>query len=270
MKNIKIPYWLIVKRYWVRLAAISFTWFLYDFITYPFGLYSSTVLTGISASTSLVVTLGLNVVINLFYMPGTIIGAFCVDFLGPKYTQIVGLLLQAVIGFIMSGAYKQLVVHPAAFAVVYGIFLSFGEFGPGNCLGLLAAKSGPTAVRGQFYGVAAAIGKVGAFVGTWAFPPMIAAFSHHSADPDRGNTGPFWVGSAMAILSAIVTYFFIHPLSHDGMEAEDVAFREYLDVNGFDTSRMGLLDPEEIRAIEEKHTMGREDSTSLNMEKQAA
>lgn len=253
MKHTKVPYVLIIKRYWVRLAAISFTWFLYDFITYPFGLYSSTVLEGINPSSTLVVTLGLAVVVNLFYMPGTIIGAFCVDFLGPKYTQIVGLLLQAVIGFIMSGAYKQLVATPAAFAVVYGIFLSFGEFGPGNCLGLLAAKSGPTAVRGQFYGVAAAIGKIGAFVGTWAFPPMIAAFSHHGTDPDRGNTGPFWVGSAMAVLSALITYFFIHPLSHDGMEAEDVAFRAYLEENGYDTSRMGLLSPEEIRSIEEKN-----------------
>ena len=51
--------------------------------------------------------------------------------------------------------------------MVYGIFLSFGELGPGNCLGMLAAKSGPTAVRGQFYGIAAAIGKIGAFGGTW-------------------------------------------------------------------------------------------------------
>lgn len=39
--------------------------------------------------------------------------------------------------------------------------------GPGNCLGLLASKSSATAIRGQFYGLAAAIGKVGAFVGTW-------------------------------------------------------------------------------------------------------
>lgn len=39
--------------------------------------------------------------------------------------------------------------------------------GPGNCLGLLASKSSPTAVRGQFYGIAAAMGKIGAFVGTW-------------------------------------------------------------------------------------------------------
>lgn len=39
--------------------------------------------------------------------------------------------------------------------------------GPGNCLGLLASKTSPTAVRGQFYGAAAAVGKIGAFIGTW-------------------------------------------------------------------------------------------------------
>ena len=67
----------------------------------------------------------------------------------------------------------RLTKHIAAFAVVYGIFLSLGEFGPGNCTGIIASKAGPTAVRGQFYGIAAAVGKVGAFAGTWAFPAMI-------------------------------------------------------------------------------------------------
>jgi len=253
MKNAKIPYWLIFKRYWVRLAAISFTWFLYDFISYPFGLFSSTVLTAINPNPNLVQNLGLNVVTNLFYMPGTIIGAFCVDFLGPKYTQATGLILQAIIGFIMSGLYKHLASNAAAFAVVYGIFLSFGEFGPGNCLGLLSAKSGPTAVRGQFYGVAAAIGKIGAFVGTWSFKPAVDAFSHHGTDPDRGNTGPFWIASGMCLLSAFVTLVFIRPLSHDGMEREDIAFREYLEENGWDTSQMGLLASEEIQSIEKKN-----------------
>lgn len=45
------------------------------------------------------------------------------------------------------------------------VFLIY--LGPGNCLGILAAKTGPTAVRGHYYGIAAAIGKVGAFVGTY-------------------------------------------------------------------------------------------------------
>ena len=35
MRDAKIPYWLIIKRYWVGLAAISLSWFLYDFIVYP-------------------------------------------------------------------------------------------------------------------------------------------------------------------------------------------------------------------------------------------
>jgi hypothetical protein len=48
----------------------------------------------------------------LFYMPGTIIGAFVVDYLGPKWTMIVGLLAQAIVGFIMSGLYESYVYIP--------------------------------------------------------------------------------------------------------------------------------------------------------------
>jgi len=255
MKNARIPYLLILKRYGIRLAAISFTWFLYDFIVYPFGIYSSTILDNVTGgSDSLTVIFGWNVVINLFYMPGTICGAFVVDYLGPKYTMITGLLLQAVIGFFMSGFYVQLSKHIAGFAVIYGIFLTFGEFGPGNNLGLLASKSSPTAVRGQFYGAAAAIGKVGAFVGTWAFPPMIKAFG--GSKSIKGNTGPFWVGSGLAILSALVTFFFIKPLTQDGMEKEDREFRAYLEDHGYDTTQMGLGEDTmvEENVEDEKHS----------------
>ncbi|KAG5636990.1 hypothetical protein H0H81_006166 [Sphagnurus paluster] len=272
MKRARIPYMLILKRYGRSLAAISFTWFLYDVIVYPFGIYSSTIVDNVTGGdTSLTVVFGWNVVINLFYMPGTLVGAFVVDYLGPKYTMITGLLLQAVIGFFMSGFYVQLTKHIAGFAVVYGIFLSFGEFGPGNNLGLLASKTSPTAIRGQFYGVAAAIGKVGAFVGTWMFPPIITAFG--GPETVKVNTGPFWIGSGLAILSAIVTYFFITPLTQDGMEKEDrevcmqrssapllaltkfcsheLQFREYLEANGYDTSQMGLGEDTFVESVKE-------------------
>ena len=43
-------------------------------------------------------------------MPGTIFGAFIVDYVGPKWTMIGGLLTQAVVGFIMSGVYSQSVM----------------------------------------------------------------------------------------------------------------------------------------------------------------
>lgn len=68
---------------------------------------------------------------------------------------------------------------------------------------------------------------------------MIKAFG--GDESERGNTGPFWVGSALAVLSALITFFLIRPLSHDGMAEEDEKFREYLEQHGYDTSQLGLL-----------------------------
>jgi len=239
MKHAKIPYLLVLRRYWVRLTALAIIWFLYDLIVYPFGLYSSIIVNNITGgSADLTVVLGWATVINLFYIPGTLTGSFIVDSLGPKNTLILGLVSQSIVGFIMSGLYTKLVPHVGAFAVVYGIFLSLGEVGPGVCIGLLSSKTGPTAIRGQFYGIAAATGKVGAFVGTWMFPPIIDAFG--GPNSPKGNTGPFWIGSGVAVLSATIAFFFVKPLEVDGMEKEDRLFREFLEENGYDTSAMGL------------------------------
>lgn len=62
----------------------------------------------------------------------------------------------------------------------------------------------------------------------------------------KGNTGPFWVGSGLAIFSALITFFFIRPLSADAMTREDAEFRKYLEAHGFDTSQMGLGDEDSI------------------------
>ena len=167
--------------------------------------------------------------------------------------MIFGLVAQAIIGFIMSALYAKLTEHIAAFAVIYGLFLSLGEVGPGNNLGLLASKSGPTAVRGQYYGISAAVGKVGAFVGTWAFPPIIDAFGGDTTT--RGNTGPFWIGSGLALLSAAITLFFVKPLTADGMVKEDEEFRAYLEAHGYDTSRMGIPS-ETTTAVDHDVAMG--------------
>ncbi|GMF08353.1 unnamed protein product [[Candida] boidinii] len=70
----------------------------------------------------------------------------------------------------MAGLFEHLSKHIAAFVVVYGIFATLGEFGPGDNIGLLASKTVATPIRGQYYGIAAAIGKIGAFIGTWVFP----------------------------------------------------------------------------------------------------
>jgi hypothetical protein len=83
------------------------------------------------------------------YLQHKCIGALIVDKLGPKRTIILGFLLQALVGFILSGVYNKLKTNIAGFAVMYGLYLSLGELGPGNNLGLLAAKA--TGKLASFY-----------------------------------------------------------------------------------------------------------------------
>lgn len=101
---------------WITLHS----WFIYDFSTYSFGIYSTTILANIIPDSSLAVNFGWNTVINLFYIPGTILGAFVSDWIGPKYGLILGVTLQGVVGFIMSGLYDTLAKpsNVAAFCVV--------------------------------------------------------------------------------------------------------------------------------------------------------
>ena len=68
--------------------------------------------------------------LNLFYIPGCMTGAFIVDRVGPKRQMISFLLLQAFVGFLMSGFYVQLATpaNVAAFTVVCTFFALFNAF----------------------------------------------------------------------------------------------------------------------------------------------
>ncbi|KAL2069597.1 hypothetical protein VTL71DRAFT_14276 [Oculimacula yallundae] len=248
MKHVKIPYLLVLKYYGFRLAIVSLVWFLYDFSTYSFGIFSSTILANIYGDTApLSKIFGWNTVINLFYIPGAMLGSIYSDKVGPKYALASGVLAQAVVGFIMAGLYPTLakVENVAGFAVVYGIFLSLGELGPGDNIGLLASKTCATGVRGQYYAVAAAIGKIGAFVGTYIFPYIEAA---GGSDKNASAQYPFYVSSCFCALSAILVFFFLPNVGQDTIALEDLKFREYLTSNGWDVNQLGLLKGESVES----------------------
>lgn len=235
----KYPWLLIIKFYWWRLAVVSLIWFIYDFSAYSFGIYSSSWLYLIIGDTyPLWVSFGWATVINAFYVPGAFVGAFISDWIGPRYALAMGALLQGIVGFIMTGIYKYLntPAHVAGFVVIYGIFLALGEVGPGDNIGLIASKTSATAIRGQYYGIAAAIGKVGAFVGTYVFPYIVDAAGDNVI---KQGQYPFYVSSALCIVSGLVALFLLPHIGQDTISEEDEKFKAYLERNGFDTSTMG-------------------------------
>jgi len=233
------PWWLVLKFYWWRLIVVSLIWFIYDFSAYSFSIYSSAWLVFLLPSTApLWKAFGWNTVINLFYVPGAVIGAFLSDWIGPKYCLILGVWLQAIVGFIMTGIYKHLdqPSQVGGFVVIYGIFLALGEVGPGDNIGLVASKTSATCIRGQYYGIAAACGKIGAFVGNYVFPEIIKAAG---SDVIKQGQYPFYVSSALCVFSGFIALFFLPQIGQDTITEEDDKFREYLINNGYDISTLG-------------------------------
>ncbi|PBP18574.1 major facilitator superfamily transporter [Diplocarpon rosae] len=248
MKHVKIPYLLVSKYYWWRLFVVSLIWFLYDFSTYSFGIFSSTILANIYGKTAPLTTVfGWNIVINLFYIPGAMLGSFYSDKVGPRYALASGVFVQGIVGFIMAGLYPTLAKpdNVAGFAVVYGIFLSLGELGPGDNIGLVASKTCATGVRGQYYAIAAAIGKIGAFVGTYIFPYIEKAGGKGT---NASAQYPFYVSASFCILSAFLAVFCLPHIGQDTITKEDVKFREYLSSKGWDVNQLGLLKGESVES----------------------
>lgn len=252
MKRVTTPYWLAIKFYAPRLIVVSLIWFIYDFSAYSFGIYSSAIINIIIPDSDLYKTFGWNVVLNLFYIPGAFLGAFSSDYLGPRLSLSIGVALQGIVGFIMAALYEHLTKHVGAFVVVFGIFLSLGEFGPGDQIGIIASKTSATSIRGRYYGVAAAVGKIGAFVGTKTFPYIINRFG--GPQTTRGNQGPFWISSSLCMLSAFISLFLLPSLTQDSVTDEDIRFRDYLERNGFDTSLLGDKEMEGEDSIESQQS----------------
>ncbi|KAJ7256529.1 major facilitator superfamily domain-containing protein [Mycena haematopus] len=225
---------LAAKRYWRRLVGTCACWFLYDFCSYPFGLFSSTIISQLNPNNTVMRNIALGTLINAFYLPGCLVGGLVIDKLGRRNTQALGFAVQGVLGMILGGALGPIQNNLAAFVVMYGLFLAAAEAGPGIATILIAGEVYPTALRGHFIGFSAAWGKAGAAIGTQVFTPIQDAFP----STFKGQQAVFTIGSAVSLIGAVVTMLTIPGTSID-LEVEDESWRDYLKRNGVDVSEMG-------------------------------
>lgn len=85
----------------------------------------------------------------------------------------------------------------------------------------------------------AAVGKIGAFVGTYAYTPLQDRFP---SDSNLHYSAPFYVGSGLAVLALLLVFFFIPPVVQDGIAKMDEEFLQLLRDSGYDMSNVGLAD----------------------------
>lgn len=125
--------WLVVFRlYKWRLFGTCLTWALYDATSYPFGLFSDDIVSGLSGGkSSIIVTTGWSSLILFFYVIGCFVGAYFLDKIGRKKTQAYFFAIQALVAFVIGGAITPISKILPLFVILYGIFCALGEAGPG-------------------------------------------------------------------------------------------------------------------------------------------
>ncbi|GJJ06255.1 hypothetical protein Clacol_000446 [Clathrus columnatus] len=220
-----VPYWLMIKRYWRALIGTCGAWFLYDFVTFPNGVFSGTIISSIIKDGDIKRTAEYQLLLGAIALPGVFVGAWLCNRLGRRNTMMLGFSGYLIFGLTIGLSYNKITQIIPLFVVFYGLMQSFGNLGPGDMLGLVSAESWATPVRGTLYGISAALGKTGAAVGTQAFTPI------------QNNLGKRWtfiIAAICGIAGILITYFFVPDMTGVDLADEDAKFLEYLTANGWE------------------------------------
>ncbi|CAL1695353.1 unnamed protein product [Somion occarium] len=216
---------MLIKRYWKPLIGTCGAWFLYDFVTFPNGVFSGTIISSVISDGDIKSTAEWQLLLGAIALPGVFVGALLCNPLGRRNTMILGFSGYLVFGLIIGIAYDKITKIIPLFVIFYGLMQSFGNLGPGDMLGLVSAESYATPIRGTCYGLSAAIGKTGAAVGTQAFTPI------------QNNLGKKWtfiIAAICGVTGILVTYFFVPDMTGVDLADEDRKFMQYLADNGWE------------------------------------
>ncbi|MHB1986946.1 MAG: MFS transporter [Acidimicrobiales bacterium] len=177
-------------------------WLLFDYAYYGNTLSLPSILKEVSPTASLEAklawTLGIFVV---FAVPGYILAFMKMDRIGHRRLQIIGFSVMA-IAFGVLAAVGVLTTEVAAFLPIFGLSYFFIQFGPNSTTFVLAAEVFPVEARTTGHGIAAALGKLGAFIGVFLVPVL---------ENSVGLRGMLLVAAASAILGLLVTLVLPEP-----------------------------------------------------------
>jgi MFS transporter, PHS family, inorganic phosphate transporter len=155
------------------LIGASLAWLLFDFVYYGNTIASPLIIGLVAPHASLIgQTAYLLAIFAVAALPGYLLAAATIDKLGRKLLQALGLTA-------MAAAFAGLWLIPGAtttvlpFLLLFGATYFFAEFGPNTTTFVFPAEIFPVRVRTTSYGIAAAAGKIGAFIGTYALTALL-------------------------------------------------------------------------------------------------
>ncbi|MEJ8655272.1 MULTISPECIES: MFS transporter [Streptomyces] len=216
---------LFSRRLARRTVFTSVPWFLMDIATYGVGIFTPTLLAGLALGGANATFIADDIAstegtaaLDVFLVVGFVLAIVLVDRVGRVPLQLAGfammtcaLCLLAVSGQLTGGSGSHLVLVFTGFAL-FNIFMNMG---PNATTFALPAEVFPAEVRAGGHGFAAGCGKLGAALGTFLFPVLLA---------DIGASALLYGIAATSALAFVVTLLFrIEPA---GRSLEELSGRE--------------------------------------------
>jgi PHS family inorganic phosphate transporter-like MFS transporter len=195
-RRMRLGEFLTNPRMLMLLLGTAGSWFLFDYAYYGNTLSLPAILKEVNPAatieTKLAWSLGMFV---LFAVPGYILAVMRMDRIGHRRLQFIGFSVMAA-AFLTLAIVPALTEHVAPFLAVLGLSYFFIEFGPNTTTFVLPSEVFPVSVRTTGHGMAAGIGKLGAFVGVFLVPVL---------QDHIGLRGLLAVAGVSAILGFLVT-----------------------------------------------------------------
>jgi MFS family permease len=207
---------LVNPRMILLMIGTAGSWFLFDYAYYGNTLSLPSILSEVSPNATLVTKLMLTLAIFVvFAVPGYLFAVWKMDKIGHRRLQFIGFAIMAIC-FLALAAFPALTINVVPFIAIFGVSYFFTEFGPNTTTFVLPSEVFPVNMRTTGHGVAAGIGKLGAFVGVFLVPELETHF---------GLRGLLLVAGIAALLGFGLTKVLPEP---SGRSLEDVSGEDQL------------------------------------------
>ncbi len=177
-------------------------WFLFDYAYYGNTLSLPSILKVVSPNASLEMKLLLTLIMFVaFALPGYALAVWRMDRIGHRKLQTIGFAVMAGC-FLLLAAVPSFTTLVVPFISIFGVSYLFTEFGPNTTTFVLPSEVFPVEMRTTGHGIAAGVGKLGAFAGVFIVPQL---------QKNIGLRGMLVVAGISAILGLGVTFVLPEP-----------------------------------------------------------